>query len=122
MAKKKTTNRRVIWIAGLTLFTALIWVALNSYHELARRDRIEGVEQLLTPINPELKEEVLEEIEERREYKIEEVEDFLKPKPTSTPVLEEESESEETAELEESEEAIEGEEASESTEAGEIND
>lgn len=84
MAKKKITSRRVVQLAVLTLVTALVWVALNSYHELVKRDRMEGVEQLLTPLNPELQDEVLPKIKGKSEYKTEDIEKFLKVKPTST--------------------------------------
>lgn len=90
--KDEGINRRVIWLAGFTLFTALVWVALHSYHELARKDRMEDVEQLLTPLKPELKEEVLDKIRERKEYKLEEVEEFLRIEPTSIPTPAEEEE------------------------------
>jgi hypothetical protein len=87
--KNEDINRRVIWLAGFTLFTALVWVALHSYHELARKDRMEDVEQLLIPLSSELKEGVLDKIRERKEYQLEEVEEFLKIEPTAIPTLSE---------------------------------
>jgi len=85
MDKKSIINNRVFWIAGLTLLTALILVALNSYRELVRRDRVEGVDQLLTPLKPELNDEVLNIIEQKKEYQLEEVNELLKTEPTAIP-------------------------------------
>jgi hypothetical protein len=85
MDKKSITNNRVLWIAVFTLLTALLLVALNSYRELVRRDRIEGVDQLLTPLKPELNDEVLPTIEQKKEYQLEEVNELLKTEPTAIP-------------------------------------
>ncbi len=111
MEKGTKSRQRVIWLAGITLFTVFIWVALDSYHELVRRDRLEDVSQLLTPLNPELDEEIIEKIEQRREYELEEVDQYLKAEPTPEPTAdEEEGEEEETPDDEvvlEDEEAVE---------------
>jgi hypothetical protein len=107
MDKKSIVNNRIFWIAGLTLLTALILVALNSYRELARRDRIDGIDQLLTPLKPELNDEVLSTIEKRKEYQLEEVNELLKSEPTVIP----------TPELS----PVESEESDESTPSGEPN-
>ncbi len=88
MDKKTIINNRVFWIAGFTLLTALLLVALNSYRELVRRDRIEGVDQLLTPLKPELNDEVLSTIEQKKEYQLEEVNELLKAEPTAIPTPE----------------------------------
>jgi len=115
MKGNKITENRAVWIAGFTFLTALIWITLTSYHELVRKDRVEGVEQLLTPINPELDEEILQEISNRKEYQIDEVEEFIKAEPTLVPtskptptgiVQEVETETEETG-LEEASPSVE---------------
>jgi hypothetical protein len=100
MEKEAKNRQRVIWLAGITLFTVFIWVALDSYHELVRRDRLEDVSQLLTPIDPDLDEKIIEEIEQRREYKLEEVEEYLKSKPTAIPTIDDEETEEEIEEEE----------------------
>ncbi len=84
MDRNKIINNRVVLLFIFTLVTVLIWVVLNSYHELVRRDRIEDVSQLLTPLDPSLEESVLDMIKNRREYSLGEVEDYLKPQPTPT--------------------------------------
>ena len=67
----------------MTLFTVLFWIALESYRELTKREEIKKVDQLITPIDPKLDLTVLESIEEKREYRPEEVESYLLPEPTS---------------------------------------
>lgn len=98
MSRKKIINRRIVWLAVLTLVTVLIWVSLDSYHQLVRRDRTDDVTQLLTPLNPDLESEVLDKIKQRREYQVEDVEDFLKPEIEPTPTVVEETEEEDLLE------------------------
>mgnify|MGYP001124258359 CR=1 FL=1 len=84
MRKKSKRSKRLIWLAVITLLTALIWTALDSYHQLVKREQTEKVESLIKPLDPQLNAEILELIEGRKEYQIEEVKIKL-PVPTDTP-------------------------------------
>lgn len=117
---KKKFDRKFVWLAGLTLFTAIIWVSLQSYHQLIKKDQLEDVEQLLTPLNPNLNTEVLDKISGQKEYQIGEVAEFLRIEPTPAPFDEEEEEIEEAEETVETEE-IESQ-PSEATQSGEANE
>ncbi len=109
LKKKENFDRRMVWLAGFTLFTAVVWVSLQSYHQLVKKDQLEDVEQLLTPINPNLNIEVLEKISGLKEYDLLEVSEYMKVEPTPEPLTGEEGEIEETESLE-------------ATESGEINE
>jgi len=77
MATKEITVkerlRRITWIGIWTLTTSLIWVSLESYHRLIEKEQTKKVGSLIDPVNPEIKTEVVAKIEERREYKLEEI-------------------------------------------------
>ena len=80
--KQKRKYKRIIFVAATALFTVLFWIALESYRELTKQEEIKKVDQLIAPLDPELNLTVLEEIEQRREYQLEQVEGYLLPEPT----------------------------------------
>jgi len=84
MTEKSKRSKRLIWLAAITLLTALIWTALDGYHQLIKREQAEKVESLIKPLDPRLNAEILKLIEARKEYQIEEVEMKL-PVLTNTP-------------------------------------
>jgi hypothetical protein len=69
----KERLRRIMWLGVWTLVTSLVWVALESYHRLIEKEQTKKVGSLIDPVNPEIKAEVVAKIEERREYRLEEV-------------------------------------------------
>ena len=69
----KLKNRRLIWLASFTLLTALIWTALDSYHQLVKKQQIGKVKSLIEPLDPHLSTDVLKSIEARKEYRINDV-------------------------------------------------
>jgi len=77
--KAKEKSKKLVWLGVLSLVTTLVWVALDSYHQLVAQGEPEKVSHLIEPLNPELDDQVLEEIEARREYQIGEVEKYLSP-------------------------------------------
>lgn len=77
--------KKFILIGSITLITALVWVALDSYHQLVRQEQLEKVSDLIEPLDPHLNTEVLDQIEARKEYQVNEVEKFLLPTATPTP-------------------------------------
>jgi len=81
-------ERKWIWLGAITLITTLIWVALDSYHQLVRADRLGTVKSLLRPLDPKLDSRVLEKIEARKEYQLSEVEKYIRlsVSPTPTPL------------------------------------
>ena len=84
MTEKSKRSKRLIWLAAITLLTALIWTALDGYRQLVKREQAEKVELLIKPLNPQLNVEILKLIEARKEYQIGEVE-MKFPVLTSTP-------------------------------------
>ena len=72
----------MVFVIGITLFTALVWVALDSYHTITSRDRVKEVESLTKPLNPNLNFDTLDKIEAKKEYQPNEVETYLIPTPT----------------------------------------
>jgi len=82
MNKKVKRYKKLVFVGAITLFTALVWVALGSYHQITSRERIQEVSDLLKPLNPQLDLDILDKIEAKREYQPAEVETFLIPTPT----------------------------------------
>lgn len=88
--KKKEENnqeeikirKRVVFLAALTLFTALIWVALDSYRQLIKGEQLRKFDHLIQPINPELRTDILKKIEKKKEYRLDEIKEFFLPTPT----------------------------------------
>jgi len=76
--------KRLVLVGSITLITALVWVAIDSYHQLIKQEQLGKVGDLIEPLDPHLKTEVLDQIETRKEYQPNEVEKFLLP--TATPV------------------------------------
>ncbi len=70
-------EKKWVWLGSITLVTALIWVALDGYHQLVRQDRLGTVKELLKPIDPRLNTQVLKDIELRKEYQLLEAEKLL---------------------------------------------
>jgi len=78
--------RKLILIGSITLLTALIWVALDSYHQLVKQEQLEKVGDLIEPLDPRLNTKVLDQIEARKEYQLSEVEKLLLPTATPVPI------------------------------------
>jgi len=79
----------MVFVIGITLFTVLVWVALDSYHTISSRDRVKEVESLTKPLNPNLNFDTLDKIEAKKEYQPNEVETYLIPTPTLSEETEE---------------------------------
>lgn len=79
--------KRLVSLGIITLITALIWVALDSYHQLVKQEQIKKVGDLIKPLDPHLNTEVLDQIETRKKYRLDEVEEFLLPTPTPAPTV-----------------------------------
>lgn len=85
--------KRLVSLGIITLITALIWVALDSYHQLVKQEQMRKVGDLIEPLDPNLNTEVLGQIETRKKYQLDEVEEFLLPTPTLVPTVSPELES-----------------------------
>jgi len=84
MKKSNKIPKRLVWLAVLTLLTALIWVALDSYHQLVEKDQLKKFNKLIKILNTELETDILTEIEARKEYQIDEIKEYFLPTPTAT--------------------------------------
>lgn len=91
-SKKQTSW--LIWLVGLTLVACLVWVSLQSYHYLVKQDRLEDVEQLLIPLDPNLRTDVLDKIEKLDEYHFDQVAEYLQTRPVREERAEEDIEEE----------------------------
>jgi len=84
MNKRLKRYKQLIFVGAITLFTALVWISLDSYHQIASQERIQEVSDLIKPLNPKLDSNILDQIESRKEYQPAEVESLLLPTPTPT--------------------------------------
>jgi len=80
--------KRLINVGIVTLITALIWVSMDGYQELSKKKTSQEVAPLVKPLDPQLETEIIEEIEDREEYSLEEIDDYFNF-PTATPAFEE---------------------------------
>lgn len=80
--KKKKKLKRLVSVGVFTLITSLLWVSLESYRELVKKEEIKKVDQLLIPLDPNLETDILDQIEARREYQPDQVENFWRVRPT----------------------------------------
>jgi len=83
MMKIKGTKRLIV-IGAITLVTVLVWVALDSYRQLVKQEQFRKVSDLIEPLDPRLNTKVLDQIEARKEYRLDEIERFLLP--ITTPI------------------------------------
>lgn len=93
--ENQVKSKRLVWVGCLTLATVLFWVALDSYRELVRKDKIEKLDYLLKPIKPQLESEVMDRVNQKKRYQIEEIDSFFQSQiltPTSVLVATESGE------------------------------
>ncbi|MFH1561319.1 MAG: hypothetical protein ABID04_01935 [Patescibacteria group bacterium] len=72
--------KRLVWIGVATLITALIWTALDGYHRLMDDQLSTRFESLLTPLNTTLNSQVIDQLEGKRKYDLNELD--YQPEPT----------------------------------------
>jgi len=65
MIRKSKINRDLLVISILTLITILSWIGMDVYHRLTKTAVPEVVERQLLPLDPKIKTEVLNYLENR---------------------------------------------------------
>ena len=66
MKKKSQSRRDLLVLAILTLITILTWIGVDAYLILTRRETPQVVEKELAPLNPKIKTEVFDYLENKR--------------------------------------------------------
>lgn len=95
---KKPKTPKLVTVAIFTTITVIFWVFFEVYEALSDTPDIQVSENLLSPVNPQLDLQSLQQIETRMYIDENEVVDFLLPNPDVT--VETESEIEEDLLLE----------------------
>ena len=99
MATKQNNNRKKTKISQdlfvlslLTLITVAVWVGSNAYHRFVAKQAITVPENLLTPLEPKINMEILDQLEEKKQLSEEEIEQILggisSPEATPSPQTE----------------------------------
>lgn len=68
MENKQIIVKRLSRIGILTLITTIVWISLEGYYQLVKREQFTKIQDLLAPINPKIRLDLLEKIEERQDY------------------------------------------------------
>lgn len=82
MTKLKTPH--LVTISLLTTVTVLSWVILEVYNVLVKKPDVSVPPEILTPLDPQLNEAALRELQERVFYEEGEGEGFVIVSPTET--------------------------------------
>ena len=99
MATKQNNNRKKAKISQdlfvlslLTLITVAVWVGSEAYHHFVAKQAITVPENLLTPLEPKINMEILDQLEEKKQLSEEEIEQILggisSPEATPSPQTE----------------------------------
>lgn len=90
--KKTKINQDLFVLSLLTLITVAVWVGSNAYHRFIAKQAITVPENLLTPLEPKINMEVLDQLEEKKQLSEEEIEQILggisSPEATPSPQTE----------------------------------
>ena len=90
--KKTKINQDLFVLSLLTLITVAVWVGSNAYHRFIAKQAITVPENLLTPLDPKINMEVLDQLEEKKQLSEEEIEQILggisSPEATPSPQIE----------------------------------
>jgi hypothetical protein len=81
---KKQIARHMVTIGIFTLVTSFIMVSLQSYRKLTEEKAQVGQGLKLEPIDPNIQMEILDEIESRKEYGLDEIKVISTPTPLPT--------------------------------------
>lgn len=63
--RKKRIDKDIILLLTTTLITVTVWVGFEVYRAYTKVALPEGLEQYLTPLDPQLSTEVLDKLQER---------------------------------------------------------
>jgi hypothetical protein len=80
--KESKFSKNLFYIAILTVITILTWIGFDVYRAFNKVEIPKNVQEQLTPLNPQVDMETLENLPKRLQIKEEE---FILPTPTSTP-------------------------------------
>ena len=90
--KKTKINQDLFVLSLLTLITVAAWVGSNAYHRFIAKQAITVPENLLTPLEPKINMEILDQLEEKKQLSEEEIEQILggisSPEATPSPQTE----------------------------------
>lgn len=90
--KKTKINQDLFVLSLLTFITVAVWVGSNAYHRFIAKQAITVPENLLTPLDPKINMEVLDQLEEKKQLSEEEIEQILggisSPEATPSPQTE----------------------------------
>lgn len=90
--KKTKINQDLFVLSLLTLITVAVWVGSNAYHRFIAKQAITVPENLLTPLEPKINMEILDQLEEKKQLSEEEIEQILggisSPEATPSPQTE----------------------------------
>jgi len=75
--KKTKINQDLFVLSLLTLITVAVWVGSNAYHRFIAKQAITVPENLLTPLEPKINMEILDQLEEKKQLSEEEIEQIL---------------------------------------------
>ena len=90
--KKTKINQDLFVLSLLTLLAIGTWVGSDAYHRFIAKQAITVPENLLTPLDPKINMEVLDQLEEKKQLSEEEIEQILggisSPEATPSPQTE----------------------------------
>ena len=90
--KKTKINQDLFVLSLLTLLAIGTWVGSDAYHRFIAKQAITVPENLLTPLEPKINMEVLDQLEEKKQLSEEEIEQILggisSPEATPSPQTE----------------------------------
>ena len=90
--KKTKINQDLFVLSLLTLLAIGTWVGSDAYHRFIAKQAITVPENLLTPLEPKINMEILDQLEEKKQLSEEEIEQILggisSPEATPSPQTE----------------------------------
>ena len=90
--KKTKINQDLFVLSLLTLLAIGAWVGSDAYHRFIAKKAITVPENLLTPLEPKINMEILDQLEEKKQLSEEEIEQILggisSPEATPSPQTE----------------------------------
>ncbi len=90
--KKTKINQDLFVLSLLTLLAIGTWVGSDAYHRFIAKQAITVPENLLTPLEPKINMEILDQLEEKKQLSEEEIEQILggisSPEATPSPQIE----------------------------------
>ena len=90
--KKTKINQDLFVLSLLTLLAIGAWVGSDAYHRFIAKKAITVPENLLTPLEPKINMEILDQLEEKKQLSEEEIEQILggisSPEATPSPQIE----------------------------------